>query len=49
MSFISTIEFVLHFEHFKNIDLFHQGLYFLKSRIYCVNKNQDVFYYYYYY
>jgi len=30
----SVIEVALHFESFRNIDLFHQGLYHLKTRLY---------------
>jgi len=34
MSLKSTIEFVLHVESFRNIDLCHQGFYFLKFKFY---------------
>lgn len=30
----SVVEVALHFESFRNIDLFHQGLYHLKARLY---------------
>jgi len=34
MSLNRVVEIALHFESFRNIDLFHQGLYHLKTRIY---------------
>ena len=34
MSFRGIGEFVLHIEHFRNIDLFQQGLYFLKFQVF---------------
>lgn len=34
MSLKAQIEFILHIESFRNIDLFHQGLYQLRFRIY---------------
>lgn len=34
MSLRSVVEVALHFESFRNIDLFHQGLYHLKTRLY---------------
>ncbi|CAE8625881.1 unnamed protein product, partial [Polarella glacialis] len=34
MSLCTLVEVALHFESFRNIDLFHQGLYHLKARIY---------------
>ena len=34
MSFRAITEFILHIEHFRNIDLLQQGLYFLKFQIY---------------
>eukprot|EP00933_Yihiella_yeosuensis_P070850 TRINITY_DN79002_c0_g1_i1.p1 TRINITY_DN79002_c0_g1~~TRINITY_DN79002_c0_g1_i1.p1 ORF type:complete len:843 (+),score=120.81 TRINITY_DN79002_c0_g1_i1:157-2685(+) len=34
MSLNAVVEVALHFESFRNIDLFHQGLYHLKTRIY---------------
>eukprot|EP00747_Dinoflagellata_sp_TGD_P165622 gnl/TRDRNA2_/TRDRNA2_187147_c0_seq1.p1 gnl/TRDRNA2_/TRDRNA2_187147_c0~~gnl/TRDRNA2_/TRDRNA2_187147_c0_seq1.p1 ORF type:complete len:756 (+),score=128.22 gnl/TRDRNA2_/TRDRNA2_187147_c0_seq1:72-2339(+) len=33
MSLHTVVEVVLHFESFRNIDLFHQGLYHLKTRL----------------
>jgi hypothetical protein len=30
MAFRGIAEFVLHIEHFRNVDLLQQGLYFLK-------------------
>ena len=41
MSLKAIVEFILHVESFKNIDLFHQGLYQLRFRIYHEN-NQEV-------
>lgn len=37
MSVRSILEIVLHIESFRNIDLFYQGLYFLKFNIYMEN------------
>eukprot|EP00931_Biecheleriopsis_adriatica_P005121 TRINITY_DN106678_c0_g1_i1.p1 TRINITY_DN106678_c0_g1~~TRINITY_DN106678_c0_g1_i1.p1 ORF type:complete len:843 (+),score=175.66 TRINITY_DN106678_c0_g1_i1:79-2607(+) len=34
MSLCTLVEVALHFESFRNVDLFHQGLYHLKCRIY---------------
>ena len=34
MSLKALIEVVVHFESFRNIELFYQGLYFLKCRLY---------------
>mmetsp|Transcript_44972 Transcript_44972/g.104041 ORF Transcript_44972/g.104041 Transcript_44972/m.104041 type:complete len:739 (+) Transcript_44972:119-2335(+) len=34
MALNKVVEVALHFESFRNIDLFHQGLYHLKTRIY---------------
>jgi len=34
MSLCTVVDIALHFESFRNIDLFHQGLYHLKTRIY---------------
>jgi len=34
MALHSVVEVALHFESFRNIDLFHQGLYHVKARIY---------------
>jgi len=34
MSLRAVVEVALHFESFRNIDLFHQGLYHLKARLY---------------
>ena len=36
-------EFVLHVEHFRNVDLFQQGIYFLKFQIF--NEDEDKIYY----
>eukprot|EP00347_Sterkiella_histriomuscorum_P005091 403357933 len=43
MSFRAIAEFVLHLEHFRNIDLFQQGLYFLKFQIF--NEDEEKIYY----
>jgi hypothetical protein len=34
MSLRTVVEVALHFESFRNVDLFHQGLYHLKARLY---------------
>jgi len=34
MSLQTVVEVALHFESFRNVDLFHQGLYHLKTRLY---------------
>jgi len=34
MSLKALVEVVVHFESFRNIELFYQGLYFLKCRLY---------------
>lgn len=34
MSLRTVVEVALHFESFRNVDLFHQGLYHLKTRLY---------------
>lgn len=34
MSLRSLVDVALHFESFRNVDLFHQGLYHLKTRLY---------------
>lgn len=34
MSFRTVVEIALHFESFRNVDLFHQGLYHLRTRLY---------------
>ena len=36
-------EFVLHIEHFRNVDLFQQGIYFLKFQIF--NEDDEKVYY----
>lgn len=38
MAFRGIAEFVLHIEHFRNIDLLQQGLYFMKYQIF----NEDI-------
>lgn len=39
MTFNGTIEFLLHLESFRNIDLYHQGIYYLKGSIYSQKPN----------
>ncbi len=34
MSFRAVVETVVHFETFRNVDLFHQGIYFLRTSMY---------------
>lgn len=34
MSFRAVAEVVVHFETFRNVDLFHQGIYFLRTSLY---------------
>ena len=43
MSYRARTEFILHLEHFRNVDLFQQGIYFIKFQIY--NEDQDKIYY----
>jgi len=43
MSFRAITEFMLHIEHFRNIDLYQQGMYFIKYQIFHLNNN-DRFY-----
>lgn len=43
MSLRAIVEFILHLEHFRNVDLIQQGLYFLKLQIF--NEDQDKIYY----
>mmetsp|Transcript_107020 Transcript_107020/g.301090 ORF Transcript_107020/g.301090 Transcript_107020/m.301090 type:complete len:771 (-) Transcript_107020:149-2461(-) len=43
MSLRTVIELALHFDGFRNVDLFHQGLYHLKTRIYREDGDQRVF------
>ncbi len=40
MSFRGIAEFILHIEHFRNVDLFQQGLYFLKFQIFNEDPNK---------
>ncbi|EGR33815.1 serine esterase, putative [Ichthyophthirius multifiliis] len=42
MSFKSILEIVLHLQNFQNIDLFYQGLYFLRFTIYYQNPKDQV-------
>ena len=34
MSFRGQVDVLVHFESFRNVDLYHQGIYFLKSTLY---------------
>jgi len=34
MSFRAVTELVVHFEAFRNVDLYHQGIYYLRTSIY---------------
>lgn len=38
MSFRGIAEFVLHADHFRNVDLLQQGLYYLRFQVY----NEDI-------
>ena len=38
MSFRGIAEFVLHVDHFRNVDLLQQGLYYLRFQVY----NEDL-------
>ena len=40
MSFRAVTEAVVHFETFRNVDLFHQGIYFLRTSLYYQKDNQ---------
>lgn len=39
MSMKAILDILVHFDTFKNIDLFHQGTYMFKSYIYQENPN----------
>ncbi len=43
MSLRARSEFILHLEHFRNVDLFQQGIYFLKFQIF--NEDSKKIYY----
>ena len=43
MSLRAISEFILHLEHFRNVDLIQQGLYFMKFQIF--NEKDDKIYY----
>ena len=45
MSLKSIIEFILHVDSFRNIDLCHQGFYYLKFRIYEESKGKVIYNY----
>ena len=34
MAFRGQVDVLVHFESFRNVDLYHQGIYFLKSTLY---------------
>jgi len=38
----AILDIVLHFESFRNIDLYHFGVYSIKTTIYQIDKNQNV-------
>ena len=40
MSLQLLVETIVHFEQFKNIDLYHQGLYFLKTSLYHIKHGE---------
>ena len=40
MSLSSLIEVAIHLESFRNVDLFYQGIYFTRSRVY--HNSQDI-------
>ena len=39
MSLRAITEFILHLEHFRNVDLIQQGLYFMKFQVF--NEKED--------
>lgn len=43
MAYRARTEFILHLEHFRNVDLFQQGIYFIKFQIY--NEDPEKIYY----
>jgi hypothetical protein len=43
MSFRSVAEILVHFESFRNIDLYHQGIYFLRCCLY-YQKGEKLYY-----
>lgn len=43
MSLRGIVEFILHLEHFRNVDLIQQGIYFIKYQIF--NEDQEKMYY----
>jgi len=43
MSYRAIVEFILHLEHFRNVDLIQQGLYFMKYELF--NEKDDKVYY----
>jgi hypothetical protein len=43
MTYRARTEFILHLEHFRNVDLFQQGIYFIKFQLY--NEDDDKIYY----
>lgn len=43
MSLRGIVEFILHLEHFRNVDLIQQGVYFIKYQIF--NEDNEKMYY----
>ena len=39
MPFLAAHDLLLHFESFRNIDLFHQGVYYLRVTLYHAKAN----------
>ena len=56
MSLRGVVDVLVHFESFRNVDLYHQGIYYLKSSLYhrketkvsCSFTNNLIFFKYYY-
>ena len=42
MSLKALVEAVIHLESFRNIELFYQGLYFLRCKVYSQYTDSDV-------
>lgn len=45
MALTGVVEFALHLDNFKNIDLFHQGLYHVQFKIYHMQKENVNFHF----
>lgn len=43
MSFRALVEILVHFESFRNIDLYHQGLYHLRASLWHRNEKKVKF------